>query len=138
MANKTQESDADVTAFLAGVEPPERRADSAALAAIMARLSGEPPRLWGPSIIGFGRYHYRYDSGREGDAPRIAFAPRKNDLTLYLAGFAEDDDTPFARLGKHKRGKGCLHLRRLSAVDLTVLEGLIARSLDHMQARYPA
>lgn len=136
--NKTQESDADVAAFLGHVEPAERRIDAERLAALMARLSGDPPRLWGPSIIGFGRYRYRYDSGREGDAPRIAFAPRKNDLTLYLAGFAEEDDTPFARLGKHKRGKGCLHLRNLATVDLTVLERLIVRSLDHMQERYPA
>lgn len=133
-ANKTVETAADVEAFLARVEPEERREDGVQVAALMARLSGEPARLWGPSIIGFGRYHYRYDSGREGESCRIGFAPRKAELVFYLAGL---DDTDFAELGKHRRGKGCLYMKRLSGVDMAVLEALIVKSLAHMDEVYP-
>jgi hypothetical protein len=132
--NKTTQTQEDVDAFLAGVEPAERREDGRTLAAQMARLSGEPPRLWGPSIIGFGRYHYRYDSGREGESCRIGFSPRKAELVLYLAGL---DDADFAPLGTHRRGKGCLYVKRLSGIDMAVLEGLIAKSLAHMDEAYP-
>lgn len=132
--NKTGETDAVVEDSLALVEPAERQADGCTIMALMARLSGEPPRMWGPSIIGFGRYHYRYDSGREGDSCRIGFSPRKAELVFYLAGLDEADFTP---LGKHKRGKGCLYVKRLSQVDMAVLEGLIVQSIDHMDRTYP-
>ncbi len=133
-ANKTVETDAAVDPYLARVQPPERQADGRAVTALMARLSGMPPAMWGPSIIGFGRYHYRYDSGREGDMCRIGFSPRKAELVFYLPGL---DDADLAPLGPHRRGKGCLYIKRLSAIDLAVLERLIARSLAHMDARYP-
>ena len=133
-ANKTVETAADVEAFLARVEPEERQADGRAATALMARLSGEPPAMWGPSIIGFGRYHYRYDSGREGDSCRIGFSPRKAELVFYLAGL---DDADFATLGKHRRGKGCLYVKRLSAIDMAVLEALIVKSLTYMDEAYP-
>ncbi len=133
-ANKTVETAADVEAFLARVEPPERQGDGRVVAALMARLSGEPPAMWGPSIIGFGRYHYRYDSGREGESCRIGFAPRKTELIFYLAGL---DDVDFADLGKHRRGKGCLYVKRLATVDMAVLEALIVKSLAHMEEVYP-
>ncbi|WP_088182437.1 DUF1801 domain-containing protein [Sphingobium sp. Z007] len=133
-ANKTIETAADVEAFLARVEPEERQADGRAVAALMARLSGEPPAMWGPSIIGFGRYHYRYESGREGESCRIGFAPRKAELVFYLAGL---EDADFADLGKHRRGKGCLYVKRLAGVDIAVLEAMIVKSLAHMDKAYP-
>lgn len=131
--NKTTETQADVEAFLAAVEPAERRDDGRVVAALMARLSGEPPRPWGPSIIGFGRYHYRYDSGREGDAPRIAFSPRKAELVFYLSGLGEGE---LPGLGRHRRGKGCLYVKRLSDIDMAVMDALIVQSLEHMDGTY--
>ena len=133
--NKTVETNADVAAFLSAVEPPERRADAAQIAALMQAVSGQPPRLWGPSIVGFGSYRYRYDSGREGDSARIAFAPRKAELVLYLSGVSDEDCAP---LGKHRRGVGCLYIKRLSGVDMAVLKALIVQSWQHMAATYPA
>lgn len=133
--NKTVETNADVAAFLSAVEPSERRADAAQIAALMQAVSGQRPRLWGPSIVGFGSYHYRYDSGREGDSARIAFAPRKAELVLYLSGFSDAD---CAALGKHRRGVGCLYIKRLSGVDMAVLEALIVQSWQHMAATYTA
>lgn len=132
--NKTAETMADVVAYLDTVEPAERQADGRVVAALMARLSGESPRLWGPSIIGFGRYHYRYDSGREGDMCRIGFAPRKAELVFYLAGL---DDADLMALGKHRRGKGCLYVKRLADIDMGALEALIVQSLAHMDGLYP-
>lgn len=134
-SNKTIETDSDVAAFLAAVEPPERREDGERLAALMQAVSRQPPRLWGSSIIGFGSYHYRYDSGREGDASRIAFSPRKAELVLYLSGISDEDCVP---LGKHRRGKGCLYIKRLSGIDMAVLEALIVQSWNHMESAYPA
>lgn len=132
--NKTIETSADADAFLDRIDPPERREDGRALATLMARLSSEPPRLWGPSIIGFGRYHYRYDSGREGEMCRIGFSPRKAELVLYLAGLSDVDLAP---LGRHRRGKACLYIKRLADIDEAVLEALILQSLDHMDRSYP-
>jgi len=132
--NKAMETAADVAAYLDTVEPAERQADGRVVAALMERLSDEPPRLWGPSIIGFGRYHYRYDSGREGDMCRIGFAPRKAELVFYLAGL---DDADVMALGKHRRGKGCLYVKRLADIDMGALEALIVQSLAHMDGLYP-
>jgi hypothetical protein len=132
--NKTVEEDASVEHFLSRIEPAERQADGHKVLALMTRLSGEAPRMWGPSIIGFGRYHYRYDSGREGDMCRIGFSPRKAELVFYLAGLEEED---FAPLGQHRRGKGCLYIKRLSQIDMAVLERLIVQSLNHMDRIYP-
>lgn len=132
--NKTSETDQAVEAFFEGVEPEERRTDGRAVAALMARLSGEPARMWGPSIVGFGRYHYRYDSGREGESCRIGFSPRKAELVFYMHGL---DDVDFADLGKYRRGKGCLYVKRLSGIDMAALERLIVKSLAHMDRTYP-
>ncbi|MCG8443070.1 MAG: DUF1801 domain-containing protein [Caulobacterales bacterium] len=135
--NKTRETGADVTAFIEATPHEGRRADARALLEIMQRLSGEPPRMWGSSIIGFGRYRYRYDSGREGDFMRIGFSPRKTSLVLYIMpGFEEEPDL-VARLGKHKTGKSCLYVNTLADVDMDVLERLIARSREIMAERYP-
>ena len=133
--NKTQPTAADAAAFLDAVPDPKRRADAKALAAMMGRLSGEAAVLWGPSIVGFGRCHYRYESGREGDMPRIGFSPRARELVLYLVG-----DRHLAlldRLGKYRTGKSCLYIKSLDDVDLEVLEALVKASLAAALEAYP-
>lgn len=125
MANKTQPTDASVAAFVAGIPDPRRRADSERLITLMSELTGEPATMWGPSIIGFGSYHYRYASGREGDAPLVGFSPRKTALTLYASADEEVRADLLARLGPHKVGKGCVYVKRLSDVDEQALADLI-------------
>jgi hypothetical protein len=126
--NKTRPTHADVDAFLAAVEPPARRDEARRIDAWMREISGLEPVLWGPSIVGYGTCHYRYDSGREGDMPRIAFSPRKGALTLYL--LSEDDgyDALLARLGPHERSVACLYVKKLDKVDGGVLREIIART----------
>jgi hypothetical protein len=136
-ANKTVPTAADVAAFIAAVPDATRRADAETLAALMARLSGEPAKMWGPSIIGFGEYHYRYDSGRTGSMSRIGFSPRKAETVVYLIdGFTGQADL-LARLGKHRIGKSCLYIKRLADIDMSVLEAMITASLATMAERYP-
>lgn len=115
---KTRPTTVDVDAFLASAPHTE---DARALAALMAHVSGQPATMWGPSIVGFGTHHYRYESGREGDICRIGFAPRKAELVLYGIPFTD----ALERLGKHLTGKGCLYVKRLSDVDVSVLEEMI-------------
>lgn len=134
--NKTKATAASVAAHLAAIPEEERRRDCEALAALMARATKEPPTMWGPSIVGFGSYHYRYESGREGDACAVGFAARKGDLSLYLMGGFPEREALLARLGRHKAGKGCLYIRRLSDVDLQVLERLVTASYTAVKARY--
>ena len=135
---KTKLEDASAADFIAAIEPPERRADAEAVAAMMERLSGEPPRMWGGSMVGFGRYRYEYESGRKGEMFRIGFGSRKAALMLYVMdGFPRHAEL-LARLGKFTTGKSCLYLKRLADVDLGVLETLIAESLACMKAKYPA
>ena len=124
---KTKPSAADVDAFLDRVDHPVRRSDGKALRALMEKVTGEPAILWGPSIVGFGSYHYRYASGHEGDMCRVGFSPRSANLALYVGGFPEYDAL-LAGLGKHKRSKACLYLARLADIDLAVLEEIIRRS----------
>jgi hypothetical protein len=134
---KTVPTQADVQAFLGRVQGGERRADCQALVKLLARITGEPPCMWGPSIVGFGTYHYRYESGHQGDCPRAAFAPRKQDLTVYLMpGFDAQADL-LRSLGKHKTGKSCLYLKRLADVDPAVLEQLVRRSFEEIARLYP-
>jgi hypothetical protein len=135
--NKTQATAANVTAFVDAIADPGKREDARTVCRLMERLSGEPPRMWGSSIVGFGSYHYKYDSGREGDSPRIGFSPRANALTLYIMGGFPRHEALMERLGKYKTGKSCLYLKQLADVDMDVLEELIAASLDHMRELYP-
>jgi len=119
-----------VEPFLAAITDDRRRADARALLALMAEVSGEPPALWAAGIVGFGTYHYRYDSGREGDAPLVGFAPRATQLVVYLVGGYETRyPETLERLGPHKTGKGCLYLKRLADVDETALRELIDRTV---------
>jgi Domain of unknown function (DU1801) len=120
---------AAVEDFLAAVPDEQRRADAHRLCALMQQITGEEPAMWGPSIVGFGTYHYRYASGREGDAPLAGFSPRKPHLVVYLVGGYEDRyGAALARLGPHKTGKSCLYLKRLGDVDEAALRELIDRS----------
>jgi Domain of unknown function (DU1801) len=128
-ANKTVETDANVSAFVATVTDPAQRADADTLIAMMSKASGEPPKMWGPSIIGFGTHHYRYESGREGDTLRIGFSPRKGQTVLYALSGAPTYEANLARLGKHKTGKGCLYIKRLADVDMAVLTEMVTAAL---------
>jgi hypothetical protein len=136
-ANKTIATAVDPAAVIAAIADPVQQADARVICATMARLSGVPPMMWGPSIIGFGRYHYRYDSGREGEMCRIGFSPRKGQTVLYLLDGYADHAADLARLGRHKTGKSCLYIRRLSDIDQDVLDGMISRSLAWMAQKYP-
>ncbi|MFI7662295.1 DUF1801 domain-containing protein [Micromonospora parva] len=119
-----------VEEFLAAVPNENRRGDARRLIALMREVTGEEPVMWGPSIIGFGRYHYRYDSGHEGDSALAGFSPRKQHLVVYLVGGFEDRyASALARIGPHKTGKGCLYLKSLDRVDLAVLRELVDRSV---------
>jgi hypothetical protein len=127
---ETRPTDTHVADFVAGVENEQRRADAQTLIGLMSEVTGEPPVMWGSSIIGFGSYHYRYASKREGDAPLAGFSPRKQQLVVYLVGGYEDRYAGLlAALGPHKTGKSCLYLKRLSDVDLDVLRTLVDRSV---------
>ena len=132
---KTQRNDGDVEAFLADIPDERRRADARAVCALMTELSGEPPALWGSSLVGFGSYAYTYASGQSGEWFAVGFAPRKQALTLYLMDGFGDYEELLARLGPHKTGKSCLHVKRLDDVDEDVLRELISRSLAHVRER---
>jgi hypothetical protein len=130
---KTRVNDASVADFLNGVGDDQKRADCFELVDLMKDVTGEEPKMWGPSIVGFGSYHYRYDSGREGDWMQVGFSPRKQALTLYImSGFSRYEEL-LKRLGKHKTGKACLYVKRLSDVDRDVLRDLIAQSVEHVK-----
>ena len=124
---KTKPTDVDVDVFLDDIQHPVRNADGKTLRALMERVTGEPATMWGPTIVGFGRYHYRYASGHEGDACRVGFSPRSANLVLYVGGFPEYDAL-LARLGKHKRSKACLYVNKLADVDSEVLEEIVRRT----------
>ena len=124
---KTKPTDVSVDFFLDGVAHPVRRADGKAVRAMMERVSGEPAVMWGPSIVGFGSYHYRYATGHEGDSPRLGFSPRSANLVLYVGGFPEYEAL-LARLGKHKCSKACLYVGKLADVDMAVLEEIARRT----------
>ena len=129
--NKTKATEVTVSSFLDRVELEQRAADARVIIDLMERLTGAPATMWGPSIIGFGVHHYRYESGREGEICRIGFSPRKAQLVFYLGtGFA-DRDAMLGELGKHSTGKGCLYVKKLADVDMAVLERMVVASWAH-------
>jgi hypothetical protein len=136
--NKSKPTDASARAYFDAIEDATRRQDCETIAAMMEKVTGEPPVIWGGGIVGFGSYHYRYASGHEGDAPLTGFASRKGDISIYLSCEAPPQDALRARLGRHKMGKACLYLRRLSDVDQGVLEELVAEAARETRARYPS
>ncbi|MBL0922967.1 MAG: DUF1801 domain-containing protein [Sphingomonadaceae bacterium] len=134
---KTRPTATSVHDFIEAVADDRQRAEAHRIAAMMERLSGHKPKMWGPSIIGFGSYHYKYESGREGDMCRIGFSPRKGQTVLYLVdGFLGQAEL-MAKLGKYKTGKSCLYIKKLGDVDESVLEQLCVESLKWMAQKYP-
>lgn len=134
--NKTVETGASVAAFLETVESPARREDARAILEIMRRVTGVEPKMWGPSIIGFGKYSYRYDSGREGEMLRVGFSPRKANLALYLTPKGDGFEALLSKLGKHKTGASCLYVNKLSDIDVEVLQALIAQTWEAGREKY--
>ena len=134
--NKSRPTEVDPHDFLDTVENPTRRSDAEVLLEMMKRVTGCEPRMWGPSIIGFGRYHYRYDSGREGDSMITGFSPRKANLVIYVMPGYEDRTEQLDALGKHRLGKSCLYVNRLADVDLSVLEQIVADGVAEMRSAY--
>ena len=134
---KTKQTEVSVDAFIEAVVDPVRREDAKAICAMMKRVTGELPRMWGPSIIGFGSYHYRYDSGHEGTSCRLGFSPRKAEQVLYVLTGEPEQAQQLSRLGKHKTGKSCLYVKKLADVDMGVLEEITRGALKHMDDRYP-
>ena len=133
---KTVRNDGNVDEFLDAVENPRRREDARRVLELMREVTGEPPKMWGSSIVGFGSYRYKYASGREGDWMITGFSPRKQNLTVYIMpGFSEFADL-LAKLGKHKTSKSCLYLNKLADVDLDVLAELVRESVAVMRRRY--
>jgi hypothetical protein len=128
---KTKPNDASVQDFLQAVADERKREDSFTVLELMREITGAEPRMWGDSVVGFGRYHYKYSSGHEGSWFLTGFAPRKQNLTLYIMSGFDGYDDLLARLGKHKTGKACLYINRLAEVDLEVLRELVARSVAH-------
>jgi hypothetical protein len=135
--NKLRPTPDSVADFIAAVEHPVRRADALTLCRLMEEVSGEPPVLWSHSIIGFGRYHYRYDSGHEGVAGRMGFSPRKASLTIYIVPGFKDRPDLVARLGKCKTSVSCLYINKLADVDMGTLRELFEWSIAEMRKRYP-
>jgi len=135
--NKTQPTDQSVIKFLTAVKPEQKRQDAFALLEMMERLSGYQAKMWGDSIIGFGQYHYKYDSGREGDFMRIGFSPRKANISLYIIAGVEKHQDLLDQLGKHKTGKSCLYINHLRDIKLSVLEDIISKALETMAEKYP-
>lgn len=133
---KTRPSDASVEAFLDSVDNEDRREDARRVIAIMRQVTGEPAKMWGSRLVGFGSYHYRYASGREGDWPLTGLSPGKRNLTVYIMPGFDDYGEMLVRLGKHRTGKSCLYVNRLRDVDLNVLEEIIRQSVADMRRRY--
>ncbi|WLT32343.1 DUF1801 domain-containing protein [Geothrix sp. PMB-07] len=124
--NKTKATEASVESYIEGIQDSARRKDCETLTKLMSKATKETPKMWGTSIVGFGSYHYKYESGREGDTCLVGFSSRKSDISIYGLNAAPTHDDLIAKLGKHKAGKGCLYIRNLADVDLKVLENLVA------------
>ncbi len=135
--NKTKATNVSVESYLSSIEGESRRKDCEVLTKLMSKVTKQEPKMWGTSIVGFGSYHYKYESGREGDAPLAGFSSRKGDITLYLASGFPGQEELLAKLGKHKTGKGCLYIRKLSDVDLKTLEQLIVESHAERRHNHP-
>jgi hypothetical protein len=134
--NKTKPTNVNAAAFIDALTNGTKRADAKALVKLMQSATGEKPKMWGPSIIGFGSYHYTYDSGREGDMPVMCSSPRKAATVLYnMTGFS-GSEALLAKLGKHTTGKGCLYIGKLADVDQKVLEAMVVKSVAAMRARH--
>ena len=135
--NKTRPTQASVTEFLDGVSNQTRRQDSYQILEMMQEITGEPAVMWGGSLVGFGEYHYKYASGREGDMFLTGFSPRVQSLTLYIMDGFDEYDELLGRLGKYKLGKSCLYINKLADVDMEVLQELVRKSAAHVKNTHP-
>ncbi|RFZ91005.1 DUF1801 domain-containing protein [Mucilaginibacter conchicola] len=134
--NKTTETEASVADFLNAITDSERREDAFRLSAIIQQASGFEPKMWGPAIVGFGSYHYKYESGREGDAPRTGFSPRVKEFALYLSANFEGREALLQRFGKHKSAKACIYVKKLADIDEAILSEMVKRSVAHITEIY--
>ena len=138
---KTKPTEVTPESFIEAVDHPGKREDGKVLDALFRKITGEAPKMWGPTIVGYGQYHYRYDSGHEGDICRVGFSPRKAKHSLYLMCGSPKEEAQFApmlaRLGKYSRGKGCLYVNKLADIDLAVLEEMVALSWKNSLEKYP-
>lgn len=134
--NKTQPTKASVAKFLDAVDNEKRRKDAKTILALMKKVTGERAVMWGDSIVGFGTYHYKYESGREGDFLNVGFSPRKANLVLYIMGSIDEDDPLRGELGKYRTGRACLYVNKLEDIDMDVLEKLIAKSYRKTKERW--
>jgi hypothetical protein len=134
---KTKETDNSVIEFLDLIENDKKREDAYKLLAIFTEATGYPAKMWGPSIIGFGSYHYRYDTGHEGDAPLAGFSPRKAKVSLYFATGDTERAALLQSLGKHTAGKACVYINKIADIDVAVLKELIGQSVAYLNERYP-
>lgn len=134
--NKTQPTEASLDAFVDLIDDAQKREDTKNLIAMMQEITGEPPVLWGPAIIGFGQCHYKYESGREGDMPLVGFSPRKQNISLYILTGFDDYEAHFAKLGKFKTAKACLYIKKLADVDKSVLYQIIVEAVKKTKETY--
>ncbi|MBS1512587.1 MAG: DUF1801 domain-containing protein [Bacteroidetes bacterium] len=137
-ANKTTETNNSVTAFLKKVKDEQQRKDCAAMIELIEKNTGYEPKMWGTAIIGFGSYHYQYDSGREGDMCLVGLSPRAAAISLYVSGSFEGRDELLKKFGKHKTGKGCIYIKKLEDIDTKVLVTMVKKSIAHTKKMYPA
>ena len=133
---KNTPTDENVNEFLNGIENDKKREDSITILNLMKKITGEEPKMWGPSMIGFGSYHYKYDSGREGDWFLTGFSPRKRNFSLYIMAGFEQYENLLQKLGKHQTGKTCLYVNQLDDIDINILEELIRKSVDYVKQKY--
>lgn len=134
--NKTTETEGSVSDFINGVADENKRADCFKIIDLIEQQTGLPAKMWGPAIVGFGSYHYKYESGREGDAPLVGFSPRANAITLYIStGFSRREEL-LRKFGKHTTGKGCIYLKKLSDVNTEVLKEMVDESVKYMREKY--
>lgn len=134
---KTKETDRDVLEFIESVEHPGKRRDALQLLTIFKETTGYSAKMWGPSIIGFGSYHYKYASGHEGDAPLVGFSPRKSKISLYFATGDPEREELLQQFGKHTTGKGCVYINKVEDIRIEILEALIRQSVDFLRKTYP-
>ncbi len=134
--NKTQPTKVNPKTYISSIDHPKRKQDGLELLEFFNRVTGLKPVMWGPSIIGYGRYHYKYKSGREGDFLMTGFSPRKSALTLYIMPGYKDMSDELSRLGKYRLGRSCLYINKLSDVDMNVVEEMILKDLEYMREHY--
>lgn len=135
--NKTIQTSISVDDYISAIKDETMRKDSFSLTQLIKKQTGLESKMWGPSIVGFGSHHYKYESGREGDSPNIAFSPRASSIAIYLSGNFDDRETLLQKFGKYKSDKGCVHIKTLAEIDKDVLKKMIANHIKHIKELYP-